>query len=198
MTRVTVFLVRPATTTYWGQRVLPRTGVETAPTRRLFAAPRRPYTRALFSAMPSLDPDERGRAQRLSGEIPSPIDPPSGCCFHPRCLHAAPICSEKTPRLEPTGDESHTVACYRFRELEAAGVACIRTSSSRQAERRFEINLSKDRSFKTMWRAPLPTSVSPATRVSGHRGDRRRASGEESTNGPHPTQALSFIIVFQK
>ena len=88
--------------------------METAPTRRLFAAPRHPYTQALLSAIPSLDPDDRGRAQRLSGEIPR-----SGCRFHPRCPHAAPVCKEKAPLLESTGDDDHTVACHRFRELEA-------------------------------------------------------------------------------
>ena len=98
--------------------------VETAPTRRLFTGPRHPYTRALLSAIPSLDPDDRSRAQRLSGEIPSPMNPPSGCRFHPRCPHAAPVCREKTPLLEAADDAGqHTVACHRFRELERADAA---------------------------------------------------------------------------
>ena len=98
--------------------------VETAPTRRLFTGPRHPYTRALLSAIPSLDPDDRSRAQRLSGEIPSPMNPPSGCRFHPRCPHAAPVCREKT--AAPGGGRRRgkpmSSACHRFRELEAAGI----------------------------------------------------------------------------
>jgi len=66
--------------------------VETAPTRQLFAAPRHPYTKALLSAIPSLDPDDRGKAQRLEGEIPSPTNPPPGCKFQTRCPFAIDIC----------------------------------------------------------------------------------------------------------
>ena len=90
--------------------------VETAPTRQLFAAPRHPYTKALFSAIPSLDPDDRGRAQKLEGEIPSPMKQPSGCKFHTRCPHVIDRCKVEEPRLQSSATE-HNVACHRWEEL---------------------------------------------------------------------------------
>lgn len=90
--------------------------VETAPTRQLFQAPRHPYTKALFSAIPSLDPDDRGKAQRLTGEIPSPLNQPSGCKFHTRCPFALDHCKAVEPALEDPGD-GHAVSCHRWREL---------------------------------------------------------------------------------
>lgn len=90
--------------------------VETAPTRELFKAPRHPYTRALMSAIPSLDPDSRGHAQKLEGEIPSPMNPPPGCKFQTRCPHATDVCREKEPRLDVM-DGEHQVACHHWREL---------------------------------------------------------------------------------
>ena len=90
--------------------------VETAPTRQLFAAPRHPYTKALFSAIPSLDPDDRGTAQKLTGEIPSPTNQPSGCKFHTRCPYAIDHCKQVEPKLEQDGT-GHDVACHRWKEL---------------------------------------------------------------------------------
>jgi len=93
--------------------------VETAPTRKLFAAPRHPYTKALFSAIPSLDPDDRGRAQKLEGEIPSPTNQPPGCKFHTRCPFAIDVCKTVEPELEGDGS-GHEVSCHRWKELMAA------------------------------------------------------------------------------
>jgi peptide/nickel transport system ATP-binding protein len=90
--------------------------VETAPTRDLFAAPRHPYTKALMSAIPSLDPDDRGKAQKLEGEIPSPTNPPPGCKFQTRCPYAIDICRKDEPKLEHS-DKDHDVACHRWKEL---------------------------------------------------------------------------------
>ncbi len=93
--------------------------VETAPTRELFAAPKHPYTKALLSAIPSLDPDDRGKAQKLEGEIPSQTNPPPGCKFQTRCPFALDLCREKEPALELV-EGRHSVACHRWKELQEA------------------------------------------------------------------------------
>jgi len=78
---------------------------------QVFRHPRHPYTLSLISAIPV--PDPTAKLERLipRGEIPSPINPPSGCRFHPRCPFAQKICSEEEPRLEEI-EENHRVACY--------------------------------------------------------------------------------------
>jgi oligopeptide/dipeptide ABC transporter ATP-binding protein len=76
-----------------------------------------PYTFALVSAVPVPDPKFSGRAQILSGEVPSPINPPIGCRFHPRCVFAQEICSLEEPPLRDVGD-GHLVACHFAGELD--------------------------------------------------------------------------------
>ena len=85
--------------------------VESAPTRKLFENPSHPYTKALLSAIPSLDPDDSGKAQKLEGEIPSPVNPPPGCRFHTRCPLAEDRCRSEVPIWRELS-EGHSVACH--------------------------------------------------------------------------------------
>jgi oligopeptide/dipeptide ABC transporter ATP-binding protein len=91
--------------------------VEMAPTRKLFAKQRHPYTAALLSAIPSLDLDHHHKAIKLEGEIPSPISPPSGCRFHTRCAYAQDRCKMEIPQWRKL-DHDHSVACHFADELE--------------------------------------------------------------------------------
>jgi oligopeptide transport system ATP-binding protein len=89
--------------------------MELAPREDLFNRPLHPYTQALISAVP--DPDQPIAAESpLEGELPSPIDPPSGCVFHARCPKAVPVCISTRPTLEDAGD-GRQVACHRWREM---------------------------------------------------------------------------------
>ena len=87
---------------------------EIAPTRVLFEAPKHPYTQLLLAALPKLDTRGRDRPP-ITGEIPSPLAPPSGCAFHPRCPHANARCSSERPELEAQPDGSE-VACHAVAE----------------------------------------------------------------------------------
>ncbi|MCZ7467393.1 oligopeptide/dipeptide ABC transporter ATP-binding protein [Rhizobium rhizogenes] len=83
--------------------------VESAPTSELWASPKHPYTRALLAAVP--DPARRKQAAPISGDLPSPHDPPSGCRFHTRCPLATDLCREKAPDYTLFG-KNHAVACH--------------------------------------------------------------------------------------
>jgi len=90
--------------------------VESAPARKLFASPRHPYTKALLSAIPSLDPDDRKKSQKLEGEIPSPVNPPSGCKFHTRCPMVEARCRSEIPEWRELS-AGHSVACHFSEKL---------------------------------------------------------------------------------
>lgn len=90
--------------------------VELTP-RDIFREAMHPYSFALVSAVPIPDPKFAGKAQILSGEVPSPIYPPTGCRFHPRCIFAQEICSRETPKLRDIGD-GHLVACHFAGDLD--------------------------------------------------------------------------------
>jgi len=87
--------------------------VELAPTEELYSQPLHPYTQALLSAIPIPDPAIEAHRNRilLPGDIPSPLDPPSGCKFHNRCRYAMPICQKISPELTAT-DLNHYTACH--------------------------------------------------------------------------------------
>jgi oligopeptide transport system ATP-binding protein len=93
--------------------------VELADKRSLFARPRHPYTQALLSAIPLPEPLLKRRRVILQGDIPSPLDPPSGCRFHTRCPHARERCRTEEPVLEEDGAAAaHRTACHFWREIE--------------------------------------------------------------------------------
>jgi oligopeptide/dipeptide ABC transporter ATP-binding protein len=91
--------------------------VESGTREQIYSGARHPYTRALLAAVPIPDPRHRTerteRGAMLTGDLPSPIDPPSGCAFHPRCPHAEDVCRRVVPRLV-AGRGGHAVACHVF------------------------------------------------------------------------------------
>jgi peptide/nickel transport system ATP-binding protein len=87
--------------------------VEVAPKALLFSAPRHPYTRMLLDAIPDIHMSGRARTP-VQGEVPNPLNPPSGCAFHPRCPHANARCSSERPQLTPF--QGIQIACHAVQE----------------------------------------------------------------------------------
>lgn len=91
--------------------------VEIANKKDLFDDPKHPYTQALLSAIPIPDPEMIVEQEMLEGDVPSPVDPPSGCRFHTRCKHVMDICKKEEPRELKLG-EGHNVACHLYDDKE--------------------------------------------------------------------------------
>ena len=91
--------------------------VELGPTRELFSNPKHPYTKALLSSIPSIDPEKQNKAIELKGEIPSSMNPPSGCVFHTRCNYANENCKKEIPLLNTEIKKDHLVACIRVNDI---------------------------------------------------------------------------------
>src|SRR5512142_770782 len=98
--------------------------VELSPAEELYERPIMPYTEALLSAVPIPDPDLARKRERivLEGDVPSPINPPSGCRFHPRCRYATQVCKEIEPPLTDYGN-GHLAACHHPLNVDAATLA---------------------------------------------------------------------------
>ena len=101
--------------------------VEVGSTRDLFDKPLHPYTEALLASVPQPDPRNRIEVQPLTGDVPSPAGPPSGCYFHTRCPYAQPVCSQESPELRVLpgspgrGTRPREVACHFAEELDLKG-----------------------------------------------------------------------------
>jgi oligopeptide/dipeptide ABC transporter ATP-binding protein len=95
--------------------------VEIGDSEAVFTRPRHPYTEALLSAVPVADPDARRQRIRLQGDVPSPIAPPPGCPFHPRCSYATAQCREEVPQLRDAGPVQQA-SCHRIEELDLTGL----------------------------------------------------------------------------
>jgi peptide/nickel transport system ATP-binding protein len=94
--------------------------VEIANKANIYNQPRHPYTEALLSAIPRADPETRMSRLILPGEAANPAAPPPGCAFHPRCIHAQPVCAAEVPALEEI-EPARYVRCHRWRELSLRG-----------------------------------------------------------------------------
>jgi oligopeptide/dipeptide ABC transporter ATP-binding protein len=116
--------------------------VELALSRDLYAAPRHPYTGALLSAVPIANP-RRGRTRSafvLSGDVPNPINPPSGCRFHPRCPRARDECAASEPALQALAVE-HEAAC--FHPLEKWPLTAAEMEGTELADARLEAGAAR-------------------------------------------------------
>jgi oligopeptide/dipeptide ABC transporter ATP-binding protein len=109
--------------------------VELSPAEELYTRPIMPYTEALLSAVPVPDPDLAEKRERivLEGDVPSPIDPPSGCRFHPRCRYATDVCSQVEPPLVDYGN-GHLAACHHPLNVDKETLARVEVAQEHTPE----------------------------------------------------------------
>ena len=116
--------------------------VEETTRKRLFADPQHPYSQALLSAVLLPDPAAQRARQRvvLQGDVPSPIDPPSGCSFHPRCPVAVDRCRTQEPALLPVTDPAHLVACHLVDPVSGAPAIVTTTTTGTTTSEEHDAN----------------------------------------------------------
>src|SRR5699024_2151377 len=90
--------------------------VEISPTKEMYDDPKHPYTKALMASIPHPDPNKRKELELMHGEVPSPIHPPSGCRFHPRCKFAMKECFDTEPENYDLGN-GHLVKCHLYKNI---------------------------------------------------------------------------------
>ncbi|HLJ00490.1 MAG TPA: dipeptide ABC transporter ATP-binding protein [Bradyrhizobium sp.] len=135
--------------------------VETADTQTLFASPGHPYSRALLSAIPVPKPRAKRNRMVLEGEMPSPIDPPSGCRFHTRCPHAVERCRVEVPPLLPEA-AGHLIACHRVGELPPADGIVPQDGAFSPALERLVAAFGRKEDVKTAAGVDTLSAASPA------------------------------------
>jgi oligopeptide transport system ATP-binding protein len=124
--------------------------VELAPADELYVRPIMPYTEALLSAVPIPDPDLAEKRERivLEGDVPSPINPPSGCRFHPRCRYATDVCKEIEPQLVDYGN-GHLAACHHPLNVDAATLQKVGVAEAQTPAAADDAALPKDSSGRS-------------------------------------------------
>ena len=136
--------------------------VELSPAEELYTRPIMPYSEALLSAVPIPDPDLAAKRERivLEGDVPSPINPPSGCRFHPRCRYATDVCKEVEPPLVDYGN-SHLAACHHPLNVDEATLRSVGVAVQQTPAEADETALSQDSSGQSN---PAVAPTSPDTR----------------------------------
>jgi oligopeptide transport system ATP-binding protein len=131
--------------------------VELSPAEELYSRPIMPYTEALLSAVPVPDPDLAEKRERivLEGDVPSPINPPSGCRFHPRCRYATDICSQVEPPLVDYGN-GHLAACHHPLNVDKETLARVQASPAHTPAAADETALPQDPGKEVSQPVPRP------------------------------------------